>query len=526
MLETLRIANLGAVDELVLDLEPGLTVLTGETGVGKTLLVEALHLVLGGGDRGAPVRDPALPSRVEAVFSTPDGELVLARERAASGRLRALVDGGLSSASILAERAESLCELHGQHEHQVLRAQGSARALLDRAGGIDDAAVRDLRSRRRDLEDTRARLGGSAQERARRLELVDHEIDEIDAVAPDGPDEVERRLEEATAVSAVLESKDALAGAAGALDGDGDEATASGLIAAALALIPRALGGTRDQLGSLLEQVRALSGELRHELEVLDDDPERLEALNERIARLQALVRKHGHVLADVLARRATLASEHQQLHEDEARSADLDAELAGVAASLADAEAEVRAARERAGRTLAESVQRRLPPLALPHATFEVHVEGDAGERVQFLFAGSGAFEPAPLADTASGGELSRVMLALTLATRGDAACVVFDEVDAGVGGKTARSLAACLEELAEDRQVIVVTHLATVAAVAAHHLVVARAATSDGPADVRAVRDRDRVEEIARMLAGDPADPLAIAHAEALLAGESAVP
>jgi DNA repair protein RecN (Recombination protein N) len=160
-----------------------------------------------------------------------------------------------------------------------------------------------------------------------------------------------------------------------------------------------------------------------------------------------------------------------------------------------------------------------------LPHARFEVLVQGDAGEDVGFLFAGSGAFEPAPLADAASGGELSRVMLALTLATRAEVPCVVFDEVDAGVGGKTARSLAACLAELARDHQVIVVTHLATIAAAATHHLVVTRSATADGPAELRAVAGEDRIAEIARMLAGDAADPVALAHASALLDGQSAV-
>ena len=152
------------------------------------------------------------------------------------------------------------------------------------------------------------------------------------------------------------------------------------------------------------------------------------------------------------------------------------------------------------------------------------MRVEGSAGEQVQFLFAGSGAFEPAPLADVASGGELSRVMLALTLASPSRASCMVFDEVDAGVGGTTARTLAQCLAELAVDRQVIVVTHLASVAAVALHHVAVTRSDAPGGPASVRRLDGEDRVQEIARMLAGDPDDPVAIAHAIGLLSGDSA--
>jgi DNA repair protein RecN (Recombination protein N) len=525
MLETLRIANLGAVDELAVDFEGGLTALTGETGVGKTLLVEALHLVLGGADRGVPVRDPARASRVEAMFATGEGELLLTRERSSGGRLRALVDGALSSAPALAERAGTLCELHGQHEHQVLRSPGAARALLDRASGIDDTELRELRARRRELLEVRERLGGSVEDRARRLELVSHECDEIDAVDPEGPDEVERRLAEAAEVAAVLDSREALLGAAAALDSDGDDPSAAGLLAGALALLPRALERPRDQLTELLDQVRALGGELRGELEALEEDPERLSSLNDRIARLQALVRKHGHGLSDVLARRTSLGIELERLREDEVRSKGLDDDLSRLEGALARVEQRVLGERERAAAVLAVAVQGRLAPLALPHARFEVLVEGAAGEDVRFLFAGSAAFEPAPLADAASGGELSRVMLALTLATRAEVPCVVFDEVDAGVGGKTARSLATCLAELAEDHQVIVVTHLATIAAAAAHHLVVTRSASADGPADLRVVRGQERVAEIARMLAGDASDPVALAHATALLEGESAV-
>jgi DNA repair protein RecN (Recombination protein N) len=201
-----------------------------------------------------------------------------------------------------------------------------------------------------------------------------------------------------------------------------------------------------------------------------------------------------------------------------------LEGRLAGLDGALHDEEASLLAAREHAAAALTTRVQDRLGALELAHARFDVHVEGSAGEQVQFLFAGSGAFEPAPLADVASGGELSRVMLALTLASPSRAACLVFDEVDAGVGGSTARTLAACLAELAFDHQVIVVTHLASVAAAATHQVVVARSETRGGPASIRQLDGEDRVEEIARMLAGDPSDPVAIAHATGLLAGDSA--
>jgi DNA repair protein RecN (Recombination protein N) len=523
MLETLHIVNLGQVDELTLELDEGLTVLTGETGVGKTLLVDALHLVLGG-ERAVPARDDGAASKVEAIFSSSGGDVVLARERSAKGRLRATVDGSLVAASALAATAEALCELHGQHEHQVLRAPGAARALLDRSGGVDDAELRRLRARHRDLLAARERLGGTAEERARRLDLVAHECAEIDAAAIVDDDELDRLLDEAAALAALLDAREALAAAAARLDGDGDDPSAAALVAEALAGLPRDLVGPRDEVAAVLETTRAAAHGLRAELERVEADPGRAAALDERIGLLQALVRKHGARLAEVRLRRDALGQELVALRDDEARSREVDGELADVTAALAVAAEHVLAARRAAASAVADGVRGRLAELALPQARFEVAVEGPAGEQVQFRFAGSSSFAPGPLVEAASGGELSRVMLALTLATRASAPCVVFDEVDAGVGGATARSLAACLAELARTRQVLVVTHLATVAAVAAHHLVVTR--SGDGrAAQVDAVAGRVRVCEVARMLAGDPRDPVAIAHAEALLEGDPAV-
>ena len=524
MLETLRVRNYGAVDEAVIEFEQGLTVLTGETGAGKTLLVEALHLVLGGADRRLPVRNPELPSLAEAVFSAGAGELVLARERSPQGRLRAVIDGATASAQALAAQASELCELHGQHEHQVLRRAGAPRVVLDRMGGIDDTTVQRLRAERRELLALRERLGGETAERGRRLEVAVHDRDEIDAIAPTGPSEIEELQAEATVLAELVEARDALLAAAGALDADGDEPSAAQLVGSALSALPRTLSAPRELLTSLLEQVRDVRGELLASLQRIEDDPERLALLDQRIGRLRDLVRKHGDSLAGVLERRETLDGEVARLRADEATAVALEGRLAGLDGALHDEEASLLAAREHAAAALTTRVQDRLGALELAHARFDVHVEGSAGEQVQFLFAGSGAFEPAPLADVASGGELSRVMLALTLASPSRAACLVFDEVDAGVGGSTARTLAACLAELAFDHQVIVVTHLASVAAAATHQVVVTRSETRGGPASIRQLDGEDRVEEIARMLAGDPSDPVAIAHATGLLAGDSA--
>jgi DNA repair protein RecN (Recombination protein N) len=520
MLQTLHVRNIGAVEDVVIDFAEGLNVLSGETGAGKTLLVEALHLVLGGGDRHLPVRDPTHASGVEAVFlDDAGGEVQFGRALPAGGRLRAVIDGRTVSAQMLAERAEVLCELHGQHEHQVLRQPGAARALLDRAGRVDATHVAGLRAEHRDLLESQVRLGGSADERARRIDFLAHELNEIDVVAPTGPEEIEVLLAEVAALSETLEAKESLSRASAAIDDEGDGPSAVGLVQVALSDVPHGLVEVRGELLELSARLQALASRLRDDLEALEEDPHRLGQLDERVGRLQGLVRKHGHSLADVLAKRDEIAFALAALREDDAAAASLRRRLEGTAADLAAAEATLLASRTSAARALTAAVQERLGGLALTHARFEVVVTGPGGDLVTFLFAGSQAFEPAPLAEAASGGELSRVMLALTLATDAGAGCLVFDEVDAGVGGATARSLAACLSEIAMHRQVIVVTHLATVAAAASHHVVVSRGETPASPAGVRTVQGDDRVAEIARMLSGSPDDGPAVAHASSLL-------
>jgi DNA repair protein RecN (Recombination protein N) len=523
MLAALRVRNVGAFDEATVDFDQGFTVLTGETGAGKTLLVEALHLVLGGNDRALPVRDKGAASLVEATFLVGDEEVVAARERSEGGRLRALLDGVTTSAKLLAERTTPFCELHGQHEHQVLRRPGAARSILDRAGGIDDVVVRRLRRELRELAEVRDRLGGDADARSRRAAMLEHELDEIDAVAPNGPGELDALVDEAVELTALVDARDALVRAVGTLDADGDGPSATELVAAALGELPRSLDARRVEIAALLERLRIVAGELRRDVEQLAEDPHRLDQLNARITKLQDLVRKHGRSLADVLERGSALASELAALHADDERAGQVEAEVAVTRRTLELEEHALLEARRDAAVVLESQVQGRLQDLALAKAQFLVRVDGLAGEDVTFLFAGSAGLEPAPLADAASGGELSRVMLAVSLATRADGACMVFDEVDAGVGGATALALAACLRELASHCQVVVVTHLATVAALADHQVVVTADAEGRGSRAV-VVAGEERVRELARMLGGDAEHPDALAHARSLLVRDPA--
>lgn len=516
MLVALRVCNVGGFEEATLELGEGMTVLTGETGAGKTLLVEALHLVLGGTERSLPLRDPSRAALAEATFVDAGDEVVCARERTPAGRLRAMLDGTTTSAKVLAERTASLCELHGQHEHQVLRRPGAARAILDLAEGIDDAVVRKLRRERRALLEVRERLGGSAGERARRLEVLEHERAEIDGAGICGPDELDQLLAEAEVLGELVDSKERVQRAVDALDLDGDLPSATERVSTALAELPVSLPAREELLG-VLRELSSIAAGLRGRLEAIGDDPARLDALHERAAMLQSLVRKHGRTLADVLSRREQLGEELDGLRDDERRAGVVDAEILTLEAALGEAEGELLELRRAAAGRLAAAVGARFADLALPRARFEVLVGGQAGEDVTFAFSGNPSMELSPLAEAASGGELSRVMLALTLATRSGGGCMVFDEVDAGIGGATARSLAACLRELAGACQVLVVTHLASVAASADHHLVVR--VDDAGRGTVDAVAGEDRVRELARMLDGDPEHPDAVAHARSLL-------
>ncbi len=521
MLAALRVCNVGGFEDAALELREGMTALTGETGAGKTLLVEALHLVLGGTERTLPVRDPSRPALAEATFVDAGEEVVLARERTTGGRLRALLDGTTTAAKVLAERGESLCELHGQHEHQVLRRPGAARTILDLSAGLDDSVVRKLRRERRALLEVRQRLGGSASDRARRMELLDHERGEIDAASPTGPGELDELVAQAAALGELVDAGERVQRALLALDREGEGPSATERVSTALAELP-ATFPAREELLGLLRQLTSVAAGLRSGLDALGEDPGRLDAIQERISMLQSLVRKHGRTLGDVLERREALDTEWAALEDDERRAGVVDQELAELDATLLEAERELLEARRDAATRLAGAVVDRFGDLALPRARFEVLVGGDAGEDVAFLFSGNPALEPSALSDAASGGELSRVMLALTLATRSGSGCMVFDEVDAGIGGATARSLAACLREVATNRQVLVVTHLASVAAAADHHLVVRVDARGD--AVVHAVTGEDRVRELARMLDGDPEHPDAVAHARSLLGRDHA--
>jgi DNA repair protein RecN (Recombination protein N) len=521
MLTELRVQDLGVITELSLVLGPGMTALTGETGAGKTLLVEAIDLLVGGRADAALVRPGTREAVVEGRFDVDGRELVLARVIPNDGRSRAYVDGRLATAAALAEEGVRLVDLHGQHAHQSLLGLAAQRGALDRYGGVDLSPLLEARRRGRELEAAIASLGGDVRARAREIDLLRFQVDDLARAAITGPDEDEQlQLEEAVLADAAAH-RDAAARAVAAI-GD-DEGVLDSLRSAIAGLQARApFAAHAARLQAVATDLDDVVAELRTAGEAIEEDPERLVAVGERRALLRELRRKYGDDLSDVLAFHVEAAERLTELEGYEGRAAHLERERQRAATEEHDAAAAVGAARRRAAPKLAAAVATQLRQLAMPKARVEVEVgDVDPGEDVAFLL-GANPGEPAlPLAKVASGGELARAMLALRLVLTEAPDTLVFDEVDAGVGGEAALAVGRALGELGRRHQVLVVTHLPQVAAFADAQVAVSkRTAGGRTTAAAALVEGEARVRELSRMLSGMRESPSARHHAEELLA------
>jgi DNA repair protein RecN (Recombination protein N) len=523
MLHELAVANLGVIDELRLLLGPGMTALTGETGAGKTMLVEAIELLVGGRADSVLVRPGASEASVEGRFVIGDDEVVLARVVPASGRSRAYVDGRLAPISALAEWGARLVDLHGQHAHQSLLATPAQRAALDRFGAVGLDRLREARGALAAVDAELAALGGDARARAREIDLLRFQLGEIeDAAIDDLDEEAVLELEEDRLADAQAH-REAAAAAVEALTGD---AAAGDAVAAALgALTGRSpFADSEARLRSLVAELSDVAADVRAVGEAIDDDPARLEVVRERRQRLRELRRKYGDTLADVVSFSTATRARLDELERHDERAAQLDAHRATVVGELATAAATVADARRAAAPALASAVERHLRDLAMPRATLAIDVEGDdPGDEVVFRLAANPGGPPLPLAKVASGGELARAMLALRLVTAGGDGpqTLVFDEVDAGIGGAAALAVGRALAAVAADRQVLVVTHLPQVAAFADTQVAVTKHVgheTTAARAEVLA--PNARVVELSRMLSGSPESTTAHSHAAELLA------
>ncbi len=568
MLEELRLSAVGVIDDAVLDLGPGFTAVTGETGAGKTMVVTALGLLLGGRADSGLVRSGAARSRIEGrvalADSTPlqeqladlgadvdDGSLILSRTVSAEGRSRAMVGGASVPMGRLGGVADALVAVHGQSDQIRLLQPARQRESLDRYAGDDLLEVRDrYRAAYRRLRETErelAEVSATVRERAREADLLRLGLQELEQAEPQPGEDAElvaeeERLAHADALrTASLEARLALVG---------DDDTIGADAVAMLDRARRALEGVRDHdpdLAALHDRVAEatyLVGDLGSDVASyatsVESDPARLAWVQERRATLTALQRKYGDTVDEVLQWGEQAAKRLLELDGTDDRIQELRGEVESLRAELAMLAGRLTDERGQAAERLQAAVTAELSARAMPHARFAVRVaqrddpDGlevgdrhlafgpDGADEVEMQLAANASSEPRSLDKGASGGELSRVMLALevVLAGRNPVPTLVFDEVDAGVGGKAAVEIGRRLARLARQAQVLVVTHLPQVAAFAARPYVVVK--SDDGTVNsivLTAVEGADRVRELSRMLAGLEGSESAQAHAEELL-------
>ncbi|MGW0825609.1 DNA repair protein RecN [Streptomyces sp. NPDC002845] len=570
MLEEMRIRSLGVIDDAVVELSPGFTAVTGETGAGKTMVVTSLGLLLGGRADAALVRIGSKNAVVEGRIAVPegasavvraeeagaeldDGALLISRTVSAEGRSRAHLGGRSVPVGVLAELADELVAVHGQTDQQGLLKLSRQRQALDRYAGDAVAvplakygeAYRRLRAVSVELEEITTR----ARERAQEADMLRYGLDEIAGVEPRSGEDVEL-AEEAERLGHAEALASAATAAHAALAGnpeDPEGVDASTLVAGAHRVLEAvrshdpALAPLADRIGEIGILLGDVAGELAGYADDLDADPLRLAAVEERRAALTGLTRKYGEDVGAVLAwaeqsaqRLTELDGDDERIEELTAERDALRAELGGLAQALTDA-------RREAAERFAAAVTAELASLAMPHArvSFDIRQTDDpegvevggrtvaygpsGADEVELLLAPHPGAPPRPIAKGASGGELSRVMLAVEVVFAGNdpVPTYLFDEVDAGVGGKAAVEIGRRLARLAKTAQVVVVTHLPQVAAFADRQLLVEK--TNDGSvtrSGVKALEGEERIRELSRMLAGQEDSETARAHAEELLA------
>jgi DNA repair protein RecN (Recombination protein N) len=557
MLRELRIENLLLIERAELRLGEGLNAITGETGAGKTVLAHSLDLLMGGKARAQIVRPGAPEAWVEGVFDLPGGlmdepemaelaerlpegadEVVLGRRVSSSGRTSAFVAGRAATAADLKLLGGRLLAFFGQHEHRKLTISSAQLEILDGFAGAEHLEVRRAyREAHREcgrltaeLAELREREGS----RERDLDLYRYELSEIEAVAPAPEERVEiaaerERLRHAEGLSEAAAA--AYAELAGAEEDGGGAAAALAQAEAAL----QAAAGLDADLDRLAERVAALTveladvgSELRSYAEGVESDPARLQAIEERLEAIDRLERKHGGSVESVLAHAERCRAEIARLEGAEERTSEAEAALVEAEARRAELGERLSAGREGAVEPLQERVAAELDRLSMSGASLQVMLEpyadgfGASGrETVELRVAPNPGIEPAPLRDAASGGELSRVMLALSgLGQAASAGTMVFDEIDAGIGGNTARVVGERLRALGEDRQVICITHLPQVASLADVHFRLEKdLAGKQAIATVERLGGEGVVAEIRRMLGGESSDEAATEHARELL-------
>ena len=568
VLHELRVENLLLLDRAELRLSPGLNVLTGETGAGKTLLAQALDLLLGGRAGSGIVRGGAAEAYVEGVFTRPDAldpelaerlpddaeEIVLARRVWPDGRTRAYVCGRSATVADLRDLGGRLVAFYGQHEHRKLMLSTAQLEILDAHCGPPQIELRerlaDTYERVRATEQRIADLREMAGARERELDLLAFELDEIEAVAP-SEDEEKSLVADRDRLRHLDALRLAASAGAEAISPDGGGGVSELLAQAehqleSVAGIDPRLQAMSERLQALRYEAEDLGQELRAYLLELDPDggegsgPASLEAVEERLALFARLQRKHGGTIAEVLAHAERCRARREQLEHADTALESGEEELASARSELDTLAAKLSERRRKAAPVLAEAVRTRLAELAMPDATFEVELRprpdgcGPRGaDVVELMIAANPGMPAGPLREIASGGELSRVMLALLTVAHadtdvgsdgsggvGESPLLVFDEIDAGIGGHTARAVGEHLRDLAAGRQLLCITHLPQVAALASRHFTIAKdTGTVPATTSVTELGGDSIVGELVRMLGAGEGDRAAKQHARQLL-------
>jgi DNA repair protein RecN (Recombination protein N) len=530
MLAELNIRNLGIIDSATIQFDSGFTAFTGETGAGKTMIIEAINLLVGGRSEAGMVRHGCTEARVEGRFidpanSDPDtNEVILCRVIPADGRSRAYINGNLATVGGLAEIGARLVDLHGQHAHQSLLHEKAQREALDTFANIDLSPIAEAKRRVVEIDEALAGLGGDEQSRNREIDLLRFQVEEILAAEPAGPDEDEELRKEEELLGNVLANRESVGRARDLL---ADEAAASDLIRQALAHLHQrdTFPDLEQRLVALAAEAEDIAAEMRGMVEGMEEDPQRLAWVSERRRTLKDLCRKYGPTLADVQVFLDGASKRLADLESHDERARELDSQRVAALAALQAAATKVGNARKKAAPMMAKAVEARLRELALPTAEVGIVVpvssSDPSGEAVNFLITTNPGSPPAPLAKVASGGELARVMLALRLVLTQAPPTLVFDEVDAGIGGRAAVAVGAALREVARHHQVFVVTHLPQVAAQSSTQVGISKTVKKNATfASARVLSHDERVDELARMLSGGEAEKAAIEHARELLA------
>ena len=550
MLTTLRIKNLALVADLTLDLQPGYNVITGETGAGKSILIGALNLLLGGRADRTLLRSGSDSCAVEGVFDVrklraplkpfleenglepcEDGQLVVKRVFTAAGANRQFINGSPTTVNILSALGEWLVDIHGPHDHQSLLHPARQLDILDAFGDLaaPRAAFAELVRRRAAVEAEKTALIVDEKTYAQQLDLLHFQVREIDdaKLHPDEEAQITQDYQRASNAAKLLELGQAALGVLS--EADESTLTQLGVIGRTLQELQRLDAGAAPLVTAheqAAAELRELQGELSHYLDRVELDPERLQQLEERLNLIHSLKRKYGATLAEVIAFGEAARQQLQSLEQRDAELARLNAELQRLDAALLRAGKDLSAQRRKVIPKLSKAVVKELTALGFKQSHFDVALQSESQaslsgfDSIEFQFAPNPGEPPRPLRAIASSGEMARVMLALktVLAAEDDIPVLVFDEVDANVGGETAHAVGDKMRQIARQHQVLCITHLAPVAAQAGAHFMVNKEIKAGRTLTEIALLDRPaRVTELARMLGGQ--SEAARKHAEALL-------